>query len=231
VSDFFEIRDLSCTLGKRSVLRQLSFSVQAGQKLALLGANGSGKSTLIHTLLGFLPYEGSARVGTMELRDHVSEIRRTMGAMLACIDDQLLLPTVSEEIRFSLESKQLPEAAREACVRQELARLHILPIADRRSYELSSGEKQKVVLASLLAPQPTALILDEPTKEIDVRTRNVLIHHLKQLPQTMIIATHDYDFAVSVCNSALVLHDGRGLYFSSLSFLKDHGLMASMQLL
>jgi cobalt/nickel transport system ATP-binding protein len=231
VNSLIEVKNVTCRVNSRPVIQGLSFKLDNGQKLALLGANGSGKSTLINALLGFLPYEGSIRINGLELRDNIDEIRRIAGAMFSCIDDQLLLPTVFEEVRFSLSNTFLSENEKDTKTSEALADLHLSHLAKRPPFELSSGEKQKAVLATLLMSDPRLLIMDEPTKEIDTRSKISLAARLQRLQQSMILSTHDYEFVRTVCTCALVLNDKAGRYFSSMSFSYDQCLMEEMQLL
>lgn len=222
---------ISCSIGSITVFENLSFALGRGEKLALLGANGTGKTTLINLLLGFLPYNGNLLIDGLELRDHIATIRKMSSVVFSCIDDQLLLPSVMEEVRFPLSKMDCSDHDKSAQVTKMLEQLNLLHISKRPPFELSAGEKQKAVLAAALISKPELLIMDEPTKEIDCRSKTGLITHLNALTCSTIISTHDYEFARATCSAALVLAHGTGHNFSSLSFLDNTTLSREMSLL
>jgi cobalt/nickel transport system ATP-binding protein len=230
VKPLVEARGVSCSIGSTTVFDNLSFALGRGEKLVLLGANGTGKTTLINLLLGFLPYRGSILVNGVELRDCLPIFRKMSGVVFSCIDDQLLLPNVMEEIRFPLSKTDYSDSDQSVRVTEMLEQLNLLHVSQRPPFELSAGEKQKTVLAAALISKPELLIMDEPTKEIDCRSKSGLVEYLKALTCSMIISTHDYEFARATCSAALVLHRHGGQHFESMTFFEDRTFLREMGL-
>lgn len=210
-----------------SVLSEVAFSVFEGEKIALLGANGAGKSTLFLTILGIL----KANAGTIEVDGDILDkknlplIRRKVGLLFQDTDDQLFMPTVYDNVIFGIqnyeesveksgtendagnhrkETKAIADTASEI-----LGKFEILHLKDRMSRKLSGGERRLAALASVLVMEPSVLLMDEPSTSLDPRSRRRLIAILKNLPQAYIIATHDMDLALELCDRCMLLYDGR----------------------
>ena len=193
-----------------AALRGLSFQVEAGQSVALIGANGAGKSTLLLHLNGTAsPSRGSLRVnGLAVTKAHLAEIRRTVGMVFQDPDDQLFMPTVAEDVAFGPVNMGLPADAVTTRVRNALAEVDALPLAAKPPYRLSAGEKRRVAIATVLAMEPAILVMDEPTSGLDSRGRRHLIELLRAFGHTKVIATHDLDLVLELCDRAIVLHEG-----------------------
>lgn len=174
----------------------LHLALGAGQRIGLTGPNGSGKSTLLHLALGLLrPACGEIRhrgVPCRSERDFES-LRREVGLVFQNPDDQLFCATVDEDVAFGPFNLGWPRARVETTVRDTLARLGIAHLADRVTYRLSEGEKRLVALATVMAMEPGALLLDEPTAGLDDRGRGRLLNILSEAEMPMLIATHDED--------------------------------------
>jgi cobalt/nickel transport system ATP-binding protein len=191
-------------------LSDVSFSLRAGEKIALTGNNGAGKSTLLLTLVGILnPEKGKISLKGQEIdRNSLSVLRKNIGLVLQNPDDQLFMPTVYDDIAFGLRSHGKPEAETVQIVHGVMEKLGIGGLKARLSGRLSGGEKRLAALAGVLAMQPDILLLDEPAAFLDPPSRGRLTGILTELPQTMILATHDRDLAELLCNRELRLERG-----------------------
>jgi len=198
----------------KEALRDISFFVSKGECVGLVGPNGSGKSTLLLHLNGILPdtLDGSSRIainGKLITRDTVNDIRRDVGVMFQDPDDQLFCPTVFEDVAFGPIQFGLSEEEIRLRVKRSLVQTELSGFENRFPYHLSNGEKRRVCLAGVLACEPLVLALDEPTSYLDPRGKRNLHQILKALPVTKIIATHDLEMVVELCNRTIVLDEGR----------------------
>ncbi len=194
-----------------AALRGLDCHIGAGESVAVVGANGAGKSTFLLHLDGLLqPTAGEVQVGDLPLRrDTLVQVQRRVGYVFQDPDDQLFMPTVEEDVAFGpLNLGLSPQAARER-VHEVLVRVGAAHLAARAPWRLSGGEKRVVAIAGVLAMAPQVLVLDEPSAGLDPASRRRLMALLRKLPQTRIVATHDLDLALEVCERVLVMHEGR----------------------
>jgi cobalt/nickel transport system ATP-binding protein len=194
-----------------AALRGVSFSAEGGERLALIGANGAGKSTLLLTLVGVIPAAagGLSVCGIPVERKNFHELRRRANLLFQNPDDQLFMPTVEEDAAFGPRNYGIDEKTIAARMEAIFAELGISHLRQRLSHKLSGGEKRLAALAGILIMEPSLLLLDEPTSFLDPRSRRGLIRILAGLRQTMVIATHDLDFARSLCNRVVLLKEGR----------------------
>ena len=216
-----QVRDVSLAYhgaNEGHVLENLTFSAHTGEKIALIGANGAGKSTLLLALAGVLPvHSGEIWIDGIRVEQkNLAAVRRRAGLVFQNPDDQLFMPTIWEDVLFGprnyarLDSKGRT-AALDSMAEAEhkadglLAALGIAGLKNRVSHKLSGGEKRLAALASVLVMEPALLMLDEPTAFLDPKGRRGLIAVLNGLPHTMLIATHDMDFARAVCSDCLLL--------------------------
>ncbi len=209
---FLEVRDLWVAYPDGTeALRGLSFRLEHGESVGLVGANGAGKSTTLLTLAGLImPREGSVNLGgTFLSKKTVGEIRRRIGFLLQDPDDQLFMPTVFDDVAFGPLNQGLSaEEARER-VRAALDQVGAGHLAERPTYRLSGGEKRSVAIATVLSMMPDVLVMDEPSASLDPRGRRLLISLLKTFRHTRLIATHDLDLVLEVCPRTMVLSEGR----------------------
>jgi cobalt/nickel transport system ATP-binding protein len=193
-----------------AVLDGVSFRITHGESVAVVGANGAGKSTLLMHLNGVLmPARGTVRIGDVPvMRNTLQDIRKTVGMVFQDPDDQLFMPTVHEDVAFGPVNLGLPTEDVEARVRDALTQVGHLDLADRPPYRLSGGEKRAVAIATVLAMYPSILVMDEPSSSLDPRARRRVIELLRSFSHTKIIATHDLDLALDVCERTIVLSAG-----------------------
>jgi len=192
-------------------LNGVSFRITHGESVAVVGANGAGKSTLLLHLNGYLtPQEGQVRIGDFPLtKGTINDVRRTVGMVFQDPDDQLFMPTVAEDVAFGPLNLGLPAEEIEARVADSLDRVGAASLANRPPHRLSGGEKRAVSIATVLAMSPDILVMDEPSSNLDPRSRRRLVELLGGFAHTRIIATHDLDLAKNLCERTIVLAEGK----------------------
>ena len=193
------------------VLRDISFSLNLGDRVALMGATGSGKSTLLENIIGLKqPQQGQIWIRNIPVEPNtLPRIRRHIGFGFQDANDQLFMPTVLEDITFGPRNYGIPPAIAIDKARQLLIDFGLEPYANRSVHELSGGQRRLVALAAILAVEPDILILDEPTTGLDPAWRRTLAKVLLQLPtQAMLIASHDLHWLGRVTQRALVVAEG-----------------------
>jgi len=186
------------------------FHVSHGDSIAIVGANGAGKSTLLMHLTGLLtPQAGSVHIGDIPvMRTTLPDIRRSVGMVFQDPDDQLFMPSVYEDVAFGPMNLGLPEDEVSARVEYALGRVDALRLKDRPPHRLSGGEKRAVSIATVLAMCPNVLVMDEPSSDLDPKARRRLIEILASFEHTKIIATHDLDLAIDLCERTIVMRRG-----------------------
>ncbi|HHN93249.1 MAG TPA: ABC transporter ATP-binding protein, partial [Anaerolineae bacterium] len=190
-------------------LRDVSLTVHTGEKVALVGPNGAGKSTLLLHLNGILRGTGDVRVLGYEVAEpHLSRIRALVGMVFQNPDDQLFSPTVFDDVAFGPLYAGLPEDEIHRRVHRALAQVELEGYEGRVSHHLSLGEKKRAAIATVLAMEPEVLALDEPTAGLDPRTRRRLIGLLRDLPQTLLVATHDLRMVEQIFPRMVILDHG-----------------------
>jgi cobalt/nickel transport system ATP-binding protein len=197
----------------KEALKGVSFTVHEGERIAVIGPNGSGKSTLLLHLNGILPENPAAdsRVkitGLPATSDNLPAIRRSVGLLFQDPDDQLFCPTVFEDVAFGPQQFGLAGQSLHAVVRSALERVGLDGFQDRSPHHLSGGEKRRVCLAGVLACDPDLLVLDEPTSDLDPRGKRELTALLAGLKSTTVIATHDLELVVRLCQRTILLDAG-----------------------
>lgn len=208
-----EVRDLWFRYpGGEPVLKGVSFSVRRGERVVLLGANGAGKSTLLHLLIGLKqPDCGEVLVyGTPVREPYLKVVRRRVGLVFQSPEDQLFMPTLLEDVAFGPCNYGVPREQALEAARSLLERFGLSMRAGHSGHLLSEGQKRLAALASVLALEPSILVLDEPTGGLDPGWRCRMADALSSLGcDTVLMATHDLAWASKVAHRALVLFEGR----------------------
>jgi cobalt/nickel transport system ATP-binding protein len=241
-----QVRSLSYAYSTgQPALKDVSFEVGPHETVALVGPSGAGKSTLLMHLNGLLPdrlpgKSDSAFVaiaGQPLRRENVQAIRQRVGFVFQDPDDQLFCPTVREDVAFGPLNLGLSRQEVLARVTDSLTRVGLAEYENRSTLQLSLGERKRVCLAGVLACHPDVLVLDEPFSNLDPRARRRLIEILRQFSGSQIIATHDLDLAVDLCDRVLVLDSGQihaagpvREILADAALMEEHGLEVPWQL-
>jgi cobalt/nickel transport system ATP-binding protein len=188
----------------------LDLHVTHGERVAVLGPNGAGKTTLMLHLNALLTGKGELEVAGLRVgHDDVRDLRARVGLIFQDPDDQLFMPTVREDVAFGPLNLGLSKPEVEDRITHALEAVRVSDLADRAPHQLSLGQRRRVAIATVLAMHPSLLVLDEPSANLDPRTRRELIETLDQIDRTLLIVTHDLPLAASLCERAVLLSAGR----------------------
>lgn len=197
----------------RPALCDISFSVQAGEHIAIVGANGSGKTTLARHLNAlFLPDSGSVHIMGLDTKDRANhlKIHQEVGIVFQSPQDQMIATSVEEDVAFGPENLGLPTVEIQKRVKESLSQLGMWELRERAPQNLSAGQMQRVALAGVLAMQPACVIFDESTAMLDPFGREDVLRNIEQLKRsgiTVIMITHFMEEA-SLADRILGLHEG-----------------------
>ena len=233
MEEVISIKNLSfCYPDGQQALADVSLVIYRGETVALIGPNGAGKSTLLLHLNGVLRSNGQVKVfGRPIGNGNLREVRRKIGLVFQNPDDQLFSPTVFEDVAFGLVNLGYSEAEVRQSVARALDWVGMTGYEQRSPHHLSLGEKKRIAIATVLSMNPEILVIDEPTSNLDPRSKWAFIGLLKSLPMTKIIASHDLELVQVLCQRTIVLDHGHvategktGHILANLPLLKAHGL-------
>ena len=203
----------------KTVLSEVSFKIEEGETVGLIGANGAGKSTVMKLLLGLAGpgagktsgslTEGRILVDGLEvIPRNLAEIRRKLGFVLQNSDNQMFMPTVIEDMLFGLLNYGM--SRQEALQRADsvLKELGQEKLKGLYNHKISGGEKRMAAVATVLAMDPEVLLMDEPTSALDPYNRRIIINTIRKLPRTKIITSHDLDMIYDTCGRVILLSGG-----------------------
>jgi energy-coupling factor transporter ATP-binding protein EcfA2 len=220
----------------KDALRGVELVMQAGESVALVGPNGAGKTTLLLHLNGLLPGKARGGEGTighahgfgpasgngrrsaaprvwidgLEVIDRTAqEVRRRVGLVFQDPDDQLFCNTVIEDVAFGPLNQGRSVGEARSIALEALAQVELEGEAERLPHHLSFGERKRACLAGVLACRPSVLALDEPSANLDPRSRRRFIQILQSLSCTKLIATHDLELVLEICQRTVLLDAGR----------------------
>ncbi|NJD76579.1 MAG: ATP-binding cassette domain-containing protein [Candidatus Methanoperedens sp.] len=195
-------------------LSGVDFEANQGEKIAVLGPNGSGKTTLFYHFNGLVkPTAGEIRVfGENITRNNIDDIRKRIGLVFQESDNQLIAPTVFEDIAFGPKNLGLGQEEIRDRVRDVLHRFNIEPLAQKNPANLSTGQKKRVAIAGVVVMEPEVIVLDEPTSGMDARGAADTFEILDELNndgKTIILSTHDPNLAASWADRLYLLNKGK----------------------
>jgi cobalt/nickel transport system ATP-binding protein len=189
------------------VLKDISLRVMPGERVGLIGPNGSGKTTLFLDICGVLkPYAGEITVLGKPVRN--GDFRPDVGLVFQNPDDQLFCPSVRDDVAFGPQNMKLSKEEVDARVMDALAAVGAVELAARPAHHLSGGEKRMVSIAGVLAMRPRLVMYDEPSANLDIRSRRRLIRLLQASRETMLIASHDLELILEICHRVVLMDDG-----------------------
>jgi cobalt/nickel transport system ATP-binding protein len=235
----FEVRDVTFSYQEVTALDGLDLTIMPGQRIVLLGANGSGKSTLLGVLDGlYFPQKGNVAFcgeplteSRLQAKEVEFDFRRRVGLVFQNPDVQLFNPTVFDEVAFGPLQLQWPKEQIRLRVGEILQQMEIMHLKDRSPHHLSTGEKKRVALASVLILDPEVLLLDEPTAALDPKSESQMIDFLVSCSggrKTVVTTTHDLDLVEDIADYCHVFQDGRIVARGTpAEILNDHSLLLS----
>ena len=206
-----EFKNVSFSYEKdHPVLKNMSFSIEKGEAVGLIGANGAGKSSMLKVLLGLLPHEGEILVNDIPLcKQNLAQIRRVLGFVLQNSDNQMFMPTVYDDMMFGLLNYGMNKEDAERRVDAVLEQLGLTQLKNKYNHKISGGEKRMAAIATVLAMEPEVIIMDEPSVSLDPYNRRAVINVINSLTQTKIIASHDLDMIMETCRRVILISDGQ----------------------
>ena len=195
----------------RQVLFGVDLTVRPGERVAILGPNGAGKTTLVLHLNGtLLAGSGAVRVdGVTVAKDTVREVRRRVGIVFQDPDDQLFMPTVRDDVAFGPKNLGYRGQDLQHRVERALAAVGMQDHADRAPHHLSFGQRRRVAASTVLSMDPTVLVLDEPSSNLDPLARREFADIVLTLGLTTMIVTHDLLYALQLCPRSVIMNNGR----------------------
>lgn len=210
-----EIKDLSFEYEEGlKTINNISFTINKGDYVAILGHNGSGKSTIAKLLIGLLEKKsGSIIVNGFELNlENLYKVRDNIGIVFQNPDNQFIGATVRDDIAFGLENTCVPQAEMDEIINTYATKVGMSDFLDHEPTKLSGGQKQRVAIAGILAMAPSIIILDEATSMLDPMGRREINSLVKELNQekdiTIISITHDIEEAKNA-NQVIMLNSGQ----------------------
>ncbi len=194
---------------KTPALSNINLEVHEGQSIGIIGPNGAGKTTLLLHLNGILQGQGSVRICGMQInKEDLPKIRSKVGLVFQDPDSQLFMPTVFDDVAFGPINMDMPKEKIPSLIEKALNEVDMLKAKDKLAHHLSFGEKKRVSIATVLSMKPEILAMDEPTSNLDPKHRRKLINFIKDSKLTKIIATHDLELVLEVCQQVIILDKG-----------------------
>ncbi|MDD5529946.1 MAG: ABC transporter ATP-binding protein [bacterium] len=193
-----------------NAINGIDFSIEENETLGIIGPNGAGKTTLFLALCGIIPFEGEITICNTKLtKSNTQDLRKNLGFVFQNPDDQLFMPTVYEDIAFGPINLGFSKDEVDCCVKKALRNIGLSDFEDRITHHLSFGEKKRVALATVLSMSPKILLLDEPTSELDPWAKNQFIDLISKIKGTKIIASHDLQMIIDLCDKIMLLNKGK----------------------
>jgi len=202
-----ELKEVSHWFGDRHVLKCITLTLTE-RRIGIVGSNGSGKTTLARLLNGLvIPTEGHVIVDGMTTRQVAKAVRKRVGFVFQNPDNQIVFPTVEEDLAFGLKNLRLPTPEIQHRVDWVLEQYGLTEHRYHPAHLLSGGQKQLLAIAAVVIMKPTYIVFDEPTTLLDLRNRNRIRAVLHELPQSIVVVSHDLEL-LSDFDRILVFDDG-----------------------
>jgi len=237
MKNIIEIDRLSYTYpdGKKA-LSEASIKIEEKEVIGILGPNGAGKTTLLLHINGIIgdlcDYGDRITIDGIRMNARtIKDIRKKIGFVFQNPEDQLFSPTVFEDLAFGLLNLDFEKTVIEEKIRATLQSISMPGYEAHFPHHLSFGERKKISLATVFCIEPKILILDEPTSNLDFRSRREIINLIKSKDSTKIIATHELNLAMELCGKIAILDEGK-IYayddaikiYQNKNLLQEHGL-------
>ena len=213
-------------------LESVALDIFQGESVAVIGPNGAGKSTLLLHLNGMLNGVGHVKIlGKSPSKENLKFIRSKVGLVFQDPEDQLFMPTVFDDVSFGPINMGFSKEKTRENVGKALEEVDMKGMEERSSHHLSYGEKKRVSIATILSMEPQILALDEPSSNLDPKSRRELINLLNSFKITKIIASHDLKMILETCARAIILDKGKVVADGpTKSILSDKTLLESHSL-
>jgi biotin transport system ATP-binding protein len=203
--------EVSHSFGERRVLRDIRLDLTE-HRIGVVGANGSGKSTLVRMINGLItPTVGTVTVDGLDVARNAREVRRKVGFIFTNPDNQIVMPTVQEDVAFTLRRRGLTREQVAERTTATLARFGLSAHADHPAHRLSGGQKQLLALASVLVAEPAIVVADEPTTLLDARNARRISELLRELSQQVIVVTHQLELLAGF-DRVVVIEEGEVVF-------------------
>jgi cobalt/nickel transport system ATP-binding protein len=192
-------------------IQDVSIEILKDDRIGIIGPNGSGKSTLIFLLSGLLkPTKGEVRIfGMIPDKKNVEAIRRKIGVVFQNPDDFLFNPTVKDELLYVPRQLEMSEEEMKSLLSEYSGKFGLDEILHKPPFRLSGGEKKKVEIASVLIFRPEIVFLDEPTANVDGKTRRMVAEMMRKYDGTVVITSHELGIIRELCNRVVLMSKGR----------------------
>ena len=190
------------------VLKGINVDIAPQERVGLIGPNGVGKTTLFLSICGVVKPTG----GSVELFGRpvqAGKFHPEVGLVFQYPDDQLFSPSVYDDIAFGPRNMGLPNEEVEVRVQEAMTLTGIAELAERPPHHLSGGQKRMVAIAGVQAMRPQLIIYDEPSANLDIRSRRRLINFIKQSSETIMVSSHDLELILEICDRVILLDEGR----------------------
>ncbi len=220
--------------GTNTILDDISFCINRGESIGLIGANGAGKTTLMKLMLGLeLNYTGEIKISGYPVdKKNLASVRKNAGFVLQDSDNQLFCHTVYQDVCFGPDNYGYSKEEVAARARSAMELTGCEHLKDRANYKLSGGEKKLAAIASILSMEPETIIMDEPESNLDPFNRRRIVELIKKLPGTKIIASHDLDFIWETTDKVLLIGAGQVKAFGNTKeILSDDKLLNNNSLI
>jgi len=207
-------------------LRDVSIEIYRNDRVGIIGPNGSGKSTLIFLLSGLLrPTKGEVRIfGMLPDKKNVESIRRRIGVVFQNPDDFLFNPTVKDELLYVPKQLEMDEEQMLRLLSEYAKKFDLEEILQKPPFRLSGGEKKKVEIASVLVYSPEVIFLDEPTANVDGKTKRIVAEMMRNYSGTVVIASHEMELIWELCSRVVLMSKGRIVEETTVESLSEEKL-------
>ncbi|MFD4369766.1 energy-coupling factor ABC transporter ATP-binding protein [Rhodococcus sp. NPDC058521] len=213
--------DVRHSYGERAVLEHVDLELSE-HRIGVIGANGSGKSTLARMINGLVvPTAGRITVDGLDTRKKGRDVRKKVGFVFTDPNHQIIMPTVGEDIEFSLRRSSSSKEERTQRVDEVLEQFDLSGHRDHPTHLLSGGQKQLLALAAIMVTDPDVLVADEPTTLLDLRNTKIIAETFAALPQQLVVVTHQLDL-LDGFDRVLVVDEGRVVADSEPATAIDH---------
>jgi energy-coupling factor transport system ATP-binding protein len=204
-----DVKHLVCTYDNYQAVKEMNISIKKGDFLGILGANGAGKSTFMKAIMGIKKYSGSIKISGREVsKVKLRDMAGNIGYVSQNPNDYLTKDTVYEEIKFTLDNFNIKDYI---LIDEILKSFDIYDVKHKNPRDLSGGQRQRVAIASIMVLKPEILMLDEPTRGLDIEIKENLGNMLKKINNngtTILLITHDIDFAGEFCSEFMLMFNG-----------------------